>query len=132
MYTSWLITCVLSHWFPGLIILYHAYFLLDITIVYLVTYCLSACSCMSVLTTRFSIHDFRFRFIDTHVPDYARHLAFIIPLVGEFLTLLDLHVQIPEFEACGFSQLLIRDAQRKCRSSADLLKPYPSGPPARL
>jgi len=75
---------------------------------------------------------FSIRFIDTDVPDYARHLAFIIPLVGEFLTLLDLHVQIPEFEACGFSQLLIRDAQRKCRSSADLLKPYPSGPPARL
>jgi len=66
-------------WSPALIILYHACSLLDIT------YCLSTCSCMLVLTPWFSLHAFQLGFIDTRVPDYARHLAFITPLVGEFL-----------------------------------------------
>ena len=60
-------------------------------------------------------HDFNaclwFRFIDTRVLVPARHLAFITSLIGKFLTLLDLHIQILELEACEFSQLLIRDAQ---------------------
>ena len=42
---------------------------------------------------------------------------------------LDPHVQIPEFWACGFSQLLIIMAQQKRGSSADRLRPHPSRPP---
>jgi len=53
---------------------------------------------------------FWFRFINTRVLILARHLAFTTPLVGEFLTLLDPHVQISELGAYGFSRLLIRDA----------------------
>jgi len=49
LFTSSLIICVLFHQSPALIILYHAYSLLDV-IYYLVT-----CSCMSMLTTQFSI-----------------------------------------------------------------------------
>jgi len=45
-----LTTWVILHWSPALIILYHVYFLLDIT------YYFSACSYMFVLTTRFSLH----------------------------------------------------------------------------
>jgi len=45
------------------------------------------------------------------------------------LTLLNPHVQVLELEACEFSMLLIRDAQRKPGSSADRLKPHPSRPP---
>jgi len=64
---------------------------------------------------------FWLRLIDARVLISARHLAFTTPLVGEYLTPLDLHVQIPEFGACGFSRLLIRDAQRERGSSADRL-----------
>ena len=39
---------------------------------------------------------FLFRFIDTRVLILTHHLAFITPLVEEFLTPLDLHVQILE------------------------------------
>jgi len=74
------------HWSPALIILYHACSLLDITC------CLSVCSCTPVLMIRFSLYAFRFGFIDTRVPDYACHLAFITPFFREFLTSLDLHV----------------------------------------
>ena len=49
---------------------------------------------MSVLTTQLLMHNFRFRFIDTRVLVSAPHLALILPLVREFLTPLDLHVQI--------------------------------------
>ena len=50
MYSSWLTTCVLFHQSLVLIILYHACSLFDIT------YYLSTCSSMPVLTTRFSMH----------------------------------------------------------------------------
>jgi len=49
-------------------------------------------------------------FIDTHVLNPARHLAFVTPLVGEFDSL-DSYVQILEVGACEFSLLLVRDAQ---------------------
>jgi len=50
-----------------------------------------------------------FRFIDTRVLIYARHLAFALPLTRVFyLTPLDPHVQVLELGAYGFSQLLIR------------------------
>ena len=42
------------------------------------------------------------------------------------------YVQVPELEACGFSQLLIRNALRKCGSSTDRPEPFPSRPPVRL
>ena len=42
----------------------------------------------------------------------ARHLAFVSPLAWGVLTPLDPHVQVLELGACGFSQLLIRVAQR--------------------
>jgi len=45
------------------------------------------------------------------------------------LTPLNLHVQIPEFGACGSFRLLIRDAQRKRGFSADRLEPHPSRSP---
>ena len=57
---------------------------------------LISCFCMSVLTTWFSVHAVWLGFIDTRVVIYARHLAFILPLVGEFLIPLDLHIQILE------------------------------------
>jgi len=92
------------------------------------SYCLLACSYMPVLTTQFSMHAFLFRFIDTrmHVP--ARHLAFATPLIRT----LDLHVQISELKTCGFSWLLIRDAQRKHRSSADHSEALSFPAPTRL
>jgi len=39
---------------------------------------------VSVITTRFSLHAFWLEFNDTHVPDYACHLALTSPLIGEF------------------------------------------------
>ena len=49
-----------------------------------------------VMTMRFSIHAFLFIFIKTRVLVPARHLTFITPLIEEFLTPLDLHIQILE------------------------------------
>ena len=94
MYSSCLTSSILFHWSPVLIILYHVYSLLDIT------YYLSVCSCLPVLTIWFSIHApsiwiYRYTML---IP--ARHLAFTTPLLGEFLTPLDPHVQIPELGAC--------------------------------
>jgi len=62
---------------------------------------------------------FWFEFIDTHVlvPAATWHLS--CHLLRSFLTPLDLHVQISELGAYGFSWLLIREAQRKRGSSAD-------------
>jgi len=39
---------------------------------------------MPMLTTRFLMYALRLEFIDTRVPNYARHLAFTTPLIGEF------------------------------------------------
>jgi len=50
--TSYFTTCVLFRQSPALILSYHEYFLLDIT------YYISTCFCMLVLTTRFSMHDY--------------------------------------------------------------------------
>ena len=60
---------------PALILLYLEYSLLDITC-YIFT-----CSCMLVLTTRFSMHIYDSN-IDTRVFIYARHLALASPLAG--------------------------------------------------
>jgi len=53
---------------------------------------------VSVLTTRFLIQAFLLRLVNTRALIYARHLTLILPLVEEFLTPLDLYVQILEFE----------------------------------
>jgi len=106
----------LYNWF------YHIYF----------TWCLIACSSVPLHTTRFFNTCFWLEFIDTHMHVPARHLALALPLVGEFLTPLNLHVQILEFGACAFSRLLIWDAQRKRGSSADHPEPFSSRPPTRL
>jgi len=55
-------------------------------------------------------------------------LGFITPLIREFLTPLDLHVHILEVGACGFSWLLIKDAQRKCGLLTDRPESFPSRP----
>jgi len=73
---------------------------------------------------------FWFRFIDTRVLVPARHLAFITPLIGEFLTTLDLHVQIPELGLWWTS----RWSEWRSGSIVDqwktILGPYPSWSPA--
>jgi len=81
-----------------------------ITSVYLITWCFIFCSCVFVFTTRFSIHVFRFSFIDICVLFYARHLALVLSVVGLLLTTLDLYVQISELGVCGFSRLSIKDS----------------------
>ena len=112
---------------PVLILSYHEYFLFDITC------SMSTSSCMFMLTTRFSMHDY----------DSVLSLHVCLSLLatwhsyhhspGEFyLTPLDPHVQVMELGACGFPQLLIRVAQLKHGSPADRLEPYPSRPPVRL
>jgi len=58
-----------------------------------------SCSCMLVLTTRFLLHALWLMFVNTRVVIYARHLAFIKLLVREFLTPLDLYVQIPKLRS---------------------------------
>ena len=45
-------TCILFHQSPILIFSYHEYFLFDTTCL------ISTCSCMPMLTTRFSMHDY--------------------------------------------------------------------------
>ena len=52
--------------------------------IWYITWCLTVYTCVPVIMTLFFIHAFLFRFIDTHVLLYARHLALILPLVGEF------------------------------------------------
>jgi len=89
------------------------------------------CSGVYAHNTVFNAY-FWFRFIDTRVLVPACHLAFITPLVGEFLTPLDPHVQILKLGACRFFRWMIRDVQRKCGLSADRPYPFPFRPPARL
>ena len=100
-------TCILTLLSPVLIWSYHEYFLPDI-ICYI-----STCLCMLLLTAQFSIHDY----------DSVLSIHMCLSLLatwllhhhspGEFhLTPLDPHVQVLELGACGFSQLLIRVAQR--------------------
>jgi len=70
-----------------------------------------------MITARFLMHAFDSD-LSTHVCSSLgiRHT----PRWG-VLTPLDPHVQISELETCGFSQLLIKVAQRKHESSANCL-----------
>ena len=111
IYSYHIIPCMLPSWYH-LLSLYHF--------------------CMSVLMTRFSIHAlliqiYRYTCAYLCMPLGIRHTT-----RWAILTPLNPQVQISEFGACGFSQLLIRDAQLKRGSSADRLKPYPFMPPAQL
>jgi len=77
----------------------------------LISLTISACSCMHVITTRFSIHTpfiqiYRYTRACPCTPLSIHHT-----LVREFLTPLNSHVQIMELGACGFSRLSIRNAQ---------------------
>ena len=94
-----------------------------------ITCYISTCSSMPVPTTQFSMH----------VYDSILSIHMCLSLLatwlllhhspGEYhLTPLDSHVQVLEFGACGFSQLLIRVAQLKRGSLADRPEPYPFGP----
>ena len=102
---SYFSTCILSHLPPALILSYHEYSLLDINC------CISTCSCILVLTTRFTMHVY-----DSDLLIYVCLLStpFGIRITTRrgVLTPLDPHVQVLELGACGFSQLLIRVAQR--------------------
>jgi len=82
--------------------------------------------------TRFLMHAFDSRFIDTRVPVPVRHLAFTTPLVREFLTPLDPYIQILEVEACGFPRLPIRDMQLCVDRRQTSPRPYLPGPHAQL
>ena len=62
----------------------------------------------------------------------ARHLAFTIPLVGEFLTPLDSHVQIPELGAFGFPSCWSEWRSSSVDHRQNRLGPNPFRPPARL
>jgi len=53
---------------------------------------------ISVFMTQLLMHAFLFGFTDTHVLISTCHLAFTWPLVREFLTPLNLHVQILKLE----------------------------------
>jgi len=97
----------LPHWFLALIILYHTCSLLDIT------YYLSACSCMPVLTIRFSIHALLIQIYRYTCACPCTPLGIHHTTHWGVSDSPDLHVQIPMLGAYGFSRLLIRDAQRK-------------------
>ena len=94
------------------ILLYHLYSILPLSYPYLIIPWVSLLdiTCYLFLAPHACAHDtvfnayLWFRFIDTRVLIYAHHLAFITPLVRKFMTSLDLHVQILEFGACGFSR----------------------------
>jgi len=82
---------------------------------------------MSMLTTQFSMH--------VYDSDLLIHVGLSLHAIGihhttrwGVLTPLDPYVQILKLGACGFSWLLIKDAQRKRGSSTDHLTPILPGP----
>jgi len=114
-----LITRFSIHSFPIRICRYMwARLILDFLLIFVLYWSLSVLKCLN-----------HFTWSCTRVLILTRHLAFGMLLVGEFLTPMNLHVQIPELRACKFSQLLIRVTQWKRWSSADRLESFPSRPP---
>jgi len=89
---------------------------------FLLMFLVNACTCMS------ESHHLT---IYTCAYLYTPH-GLIFVLVGLLLTILNLHVQISELGACGFSRLLIRIAQWKHGSWHDHPEPFSSSPPTRL
>jgi len=102
-----------------------------VAFVYLITWCLIHDQ-MRMLMTQFLMHAFRFGFIDTCVLIYARHLALILPLIGEFLSPMDLHFQILEFGLWWTSCCSERVAVAPWVSGWSVRGPIFLGPPARL
>jgi len=94
---------------------YHIYF----------TCRLLTCSCMPMLTTRFSIHTPWLGFIYTYVLIYACHLALTSPLIREFWLPWPVCSDLGAWTVVNF--LVIRVVQRYRQGSAvDCPKPYPS------
>ena len=80
-----------------------------------------------MLTTRFLMHAFNSD-LSIHMC-LSLHATWHSPLVGEFPSPLDPHVQILELRACGFSRLLIR-VRSECMDHRQTSPgPYPSRPP---
>jgi len=112
------------HWSPILIILCYACSLLDIT------YYLSACSCMPMLTTRFSIHTLLIRI-------YRYTCVYLCTPLGFHHTTRwrvsdsprSLYADPGAYE---FSRLLIRDAQWSVDLRQTVWDPILPGPLARL
>ena len=109
-FISCLSTCILFHQSPALILSYHEFFLLDIIC------CISTCSCILVLTTRFSMHIYdldlsiliclsqhAIRFWHHHSPGSSDSSGSSCPGPGTW--------SMSELGTCRFSQLLIRVAQ---------------------
>jgi len=113
---SWIGKLGLYNWF------FHIYF----------TWCHIVCSCLSLLTIRFSIHTFRFEFIGTRVVFYARHLTLILLHVGEFLTLLNLRVKILEFGPWWSSYWSERYSSSVVDQRLPVLNFFIQGSPSRL
>jgi len=120
--TSYLSTCILFYLSPALILLYHVFHCSISLALYLLA---PVCLCQR--------HDFQCMFM---IQIYRYTCAYLCSPLGirittrrGVLTPLDPHVQVSEFGACGFSQLLIKVAQLKRGSPADCLKPHPSRPP---
>ena len=104
----------LYNWF------YYIYFLHPYLLLYV-------CAHDTIFNTSFLTRIYRYTCAYLCTPLGIHHTTY-----WRVLTPLDLHVQILKLGACGFFLLLIRDAQKKRRSSADYLEPHPFRPPARL
>ena len=112
--TSRISNFVLYNWF------YHIYF----------TCYFLTCSCMPILMTRFSIHAPWLGFIDTRVLVLARHLAHTTH--WGVLTPLDLHVQILELGAYGFSDCRSEMRRESVNFRQTVWSPILPGLPAHL
>ena len=99
-----------------------------VSYVHLITWCLFHVR-VCILTTQFSTHVFYSDLLDTRVLFSAGHLAFITPLVGEFLTPLDLYVQILEFGPWWTSCWSVRRSGSVVDQRKTSQGPYPSRPP---
>ena len=105
---------------PALITLYHTYSKLDID------YCLSTCSCMLVLTTRFTMHIYDLD-LSIHMCLSQQPSGFRITTRRGVLTSLDPHVQVSELGLTWifllWTQLTLRSRQTSCSFSPFLSPP---------
>ena len=125
MFTFYITTCVLFHQSLALILSYHEYSPLDIT------YYMSTCFCMLVLTTRFSMH--------VYDSDLSIHVCLSLQATWHYHHHSPGSSDSPGSSCPGhgawsgwFFQLLIRVVQLKRGSPANHPEPYPSRPLVRL
>ena len=116
---SYLSTYILFHQSPALILSCHEYSMLDIT------YCITTCSCMLMLTTRFLMHVYDSDLLihvclSMHATWHSYHHS-----PGSFDSP---GSSCPGLGACGFSQLLIRVAQLKRDPQQTVQSPILLGP----